>query len=55
MLIQSFADEFEGEEEISAETPGAPGAVLTPVQNEIDAVKRKYRQNSDRESASYYI
>ena len=39
VLIQSFADEFEIEEEISAETPGAPGAVLTPVENEIDAVK----------------
>ena len=39
VLIQSFADEFEIEEKISAETPGAPGAVLTPVENEIDAVK----------------
>jgi len=39
VLIQSFADKFEIEEEISAETPGAPGAVLPPVENEVDAVK----------------
>jgi len=34
-----FANEFEIEEEISAETRCAPGAVLTPVENERDAVK----------------
>ena len=39
VLIQSFADKFEIEEEISVETPGAPGAVLTPVENQIDAIK----------------
>jgi len=39
VLIHSFVDEFEIEEETSAETAGAPGAVLTPVQNEIDAVR----------------
>jgi len=39
VLIQSFEDEFEIEEEISAETFGAPGVVLTPVRNERDAVK----------------
>jgi len=39
VLIQSFVDEFEIEEETSAETPSAPGTVLTPVQNKIDAVR----------------
>ena len=39
VFIQSFTDEFEIEEEISKHlVPPEPGAVLTPVENEKDAV-----------------
>ena len=47
VLIQSFRDEFEIENLDTYETPGAPGKVLTPVENDGEAVdantQTKYR------------